>query len=488
MVRQHPLSPERLGRERVRCTWRFPILSESLLIYEQAGAFNTLAGALERHQSTHEPKQPRVHHFPPRKPHGQPHALDTTIPSIAVSDGSPSTARTSPLTPSSPFPEEQHIIPGQYIDENEHDGVPLANADSEVLAKNQAADIVRSHTKRSKGSTARRWFSARRNHPAREDSSRSRVKTRDFGSTVDIERDAESSAAGAEELPGGLLSALLTLYGDGQNFPSGMVTPDSVSARSSFEGLPEKPWIQKPPPIASTPHKEESSYFDEKAGPSKSPPSSTPNSPTRPEFKAKLSKTFKSAFGARPQNERNAAGTVASLIASTGNISGVAAPHPSRLQPNLKRPGYTLSRYSLDEKVPTQQSLGLSKHQPSKSVGAGESSSTLDTLEFSHRRAQSGAVTPTSIAGTPILETPDPLKSPSYTSKWTGKLNLKDLPGGRSGASTPGSEWSEWIWESGKKTVGISEEKRKRGEREKKRKRKKAEIFVRLFRRLQIPR
>lgn len=56
-----------------------------------------------------------------------------------------------------------------------------------------------------------------------------------------------------------------------------------------------------------------------------------------------------SVFGhvARPAAARNAGGVFGPLIASTGNIAGVAAPHASTLQPNVKRPGYSLSRFAL---------------------------------------------------------------------------------------------------------------------------------------------
>lgn len=43
----------------------------------------------------------------------------------------------------------------------------------------------------------------------------------------------------------------------------------------------------------------------------------------------------------------------ASLIASTGNITGPAAPASSQIQPDVKRPGYHLSRYSLESRFPT---------------------------------------------------------------------------------------------------------------------------------------
>jgi hypothetical protein len=45
-----------------------------------------------------------------------------------------------------------------------------------------------------------------------------------------------------------------------------------------------------------------------------------------------------------PKQPRNSAGVLGALIASTGNISGAAAPAPSQLAPNIKRPGYHLSR------------------------------------------------------------------------------------------------------------------------------------------------
>ncbi|EJC99465.1 uncharacterized protein FOMMEDRAFT_31180 [Fomitiporia mediterranea MF3/22] len=54
-----------------------------------------------------------------------------------------------------------------------------------------------------------------------------------------------------------------------------------------------------------------------------------------------------------PSGARNAGGVFGSLIASTGNITGVAAPVPSRIAPDPKRPGFHLSRYSWDEEVET---------------------------------------------------------------------------------------------------------------------------------------
>ncbi|KAE9397500.1 DUF1212-domain-containing protein [Gymnopus androsaceus JB14] len=51
----------------------------------------------------------------------------------------------------------------------------------------------------------------------------------------------------------------------------------------------------------------------------------------------------------RPVQSRNAGGVFGSLIASTGNISGAAAPTPSTLAPNVDRPGFNLTRYGYAE-------------------------------------------------------------------------------------------------------------------------------------------
>ncbi|KAJ8078940.1 pheromone-regulated protein prm10 [Marasmius tenuissimus] len=54
----------------------------------------------------------------------------------------------------------------------------------------------------------------------------------------------------------------------------------------------------------------------------------------------------------RPAQARNAGGVIGPLIASTANISGAAAPANSRIAPNPKRPGYHLSRYSWEDRLP----------------------------------------------------------------------------------------------------------------------------------------
>lgn len=63
---------------------------------------------------------------------------------------------------------------------------------------------------------------------------------------------------------------------------------------------------------------------------------------------------------ALPPQTRNAGGVFGSLIASTGNITAVAAPISSRLQPDVKRPGYHLSRSVSSSHFPAHPRFDIS--------------------------------------------------------------------------------------------------------------------------------
>ncbi|KAH7868654.1 uncharacterized protein C8R40DRAFT_1061460 [Lentinula edodes] len=77
----------------------------------------------------------------------------------------------------------------------------------------------------------------------------------------------------------------------------------------------------------------------------------------------------------RPPQARNAGGVFGSLIASTGNITGAAAPTPSTLAPNVDRPGFNLTRYGykddhLENKAAVNPSPSIRGHHPgAKSLG-----------------------------------------------------------------------------------------------------------------------
>ncbi|KAF9075413.1 hypothetical protein BDP27DRAFT_1257105 [Rhodocollybia butyracea] len=74
----------------------------------------------------------------------------------------------------------------------------------------------------------------------------------------------------------------------------------------------------------------------------------------------------------RPVQSRNAGGVFGSLIASTGNITGAAAPTASTVAPNVDRPGFTLTRYGYDEEksdLENQEPFQRGHHSGAKSLG-----------------------------------------------------------------------------------------------------------------------
>ncbi|KAJ4493427.1 hypothetical protein C8J55DRAFT_416832 [Lentinula edodes] len=156
----------------------------------------------------------------------------------------------------------------------------------------------------------------------------------------------------------------------------------------------------------------------------------------------------------RPPQARNAGGVFGSLIASTGNITGAAAPTPSTLAPNVDRPGFNLTRYGYKDDHLENKAAASEKDMHPKPL--------LSRLE------------PTTPGGTPI-------SSIAKRAKWTGVL--KDFPGttgihlpyARSGKSTPATPGS--ITASERDWYDSKREKRERDKKERK-KRKKAELFI----------
>lgn len=77
---------------------------------------------------------------------------------------------------------------------------------------------------------------------------------------------------------------------------------------------------------------------------------------------------------ALPAQARNGGGVFGTLIASTGNITGVAAPIQSRIGPNVKRPGYHLSRYSEEAEPEPYKRKKANNSNGSSAGGSGSSS------------------------------------------------------------------------------------------------------------------
>ncbi|KAF8495064.1 hypothetical protein JB92DRAFT_2748208 [Gautieria morchelliformis] len=99
----------------------------------------------------------------------------------------------------------------------------------------------------------------------------------------------------------------------------------------------------------------------------------------------------------RPKAAKNAGGVVGSLIATSRNLTGAAAPVPSTIAPNVKRKGFRLSRYEIAPET-----------------------AQIELHEIGHRRARSAPTTPqlplntdlgvgdsTPASGTPGTRTPE---------------------------------------------------------------------------------
>ncbi|KAF5389379.1 hypothetical protein D9757_004249 [Collybiopsis confluens] len=243
-----------------------------------------------------------------------------------------------------------HDVPGAVINEGENAGLPstgriraefenddnadqgdvhVRSEDVEAYATSQARKIVGAHSKR-KGSLFH--FGGR---------------------TKSRESDVESmhSSQFHATAPGGLLGALLALYNveNNQTFDSvpnsGASTPtraqkeaaQSRTSESSDVGELEARKSQTGRPTSSILSSGESHSNEFRAN---------------AKFKRGIVSTARKFVGLgtrRPTQSRNAGGVFGSLIASTGNISGAAAPASSTLAPNVDRPGFKLTRYGYEE-------------------------------------------------------------------------------------------------------------------------------------------
>ncbi|KAH8814628.1 DUF1212-domain-containing protein [Flagelloscypha sp. PMI_526] len=470
-------------------------------------ALKELTDALERHKSEKKPA-PRIHFFPPPRPdprfpsRGTLPRIDTgveyTHASSTNTTGSP-VSSPGHSTPGSPRPETgDRFVPGNFIGAGETAGLP-SNGNPDDIARESAKQVVRSHTrKRGLFGIGLRKRKGTSSAPAalseKVSKTHTPVRSRDFAtSSTPLVRDIESSG-GREEfsrtgLGGGVLSALLTLYDEqnGNGYGSGYSTPGGYlssgpSTRSSFDEAPSRPWVDSPAipqpsvqPLTQARHESIVSTGDvSEASPSSPPESADPILPNKPKpsLTAKILKTFDlHGEPKRPIQARNAGGVVGSLIASSGNISGAAAPAPSQVQPNVKRPGFHLSRYSHDN---------LQELVKAKST-APPPMSRPKSMQFEPGHLASGT-SPESGDTSPTSSTP----SRPATPKWKPNFTLKDFPSGMtklaSAVSTPASELGK---EAGDYFTGFfsekPEKKKETAEERKKRKNKKrreAEIYI----------
>lgn len=231
-----------------------------------------------------------------------------------------------------------HTIPGEtYIDKDETAGLP--GTDIEAFSQERAAQVVQAHKHGLFGHRFGLGFHGRKRKPS---VGRGRTRREDGSDAdTDVEQVAESSAA-ATGAPGtGVLSTLLSLYEhDPTSTASGFSTTRSSfdytdsCATSLYETTTKDSYV----PTAST-TVDTSRRVDQSQG---VPPS--PSSLKSPRHPWTTSLPFH-LRDKRPVAARSSAGVVGALIASTGNLSGAAAPTNSSLAPEVKRPGYHLSRF-----------------------------------------------------------------------------------------------------------------------------------------------
>ena len=187
-----------------------------------------------------------------------------------------------------------------YIDPDERAGLPGVNIERSSQAT--ASKAVEMH----KHGIFGRW----RHRRDRSKSPNTRPS--------DVERDGQSPAVVPQSSGQGVLSALLMLY-------------ENATAASSSASL--------------TPRLSPGSCRDSPDGARRTSPDAHSGRSERaqPSFFTRPLKTL--GVSDLPPQTRNAAGVFGPLIASTGNITGAAAPKHSTIAPSVKRPGFHLSRY-----------------------------------------------------------------------------------------------------------------------------------------------
>jgi hypothetical protein len=346
----------------------------------------------------------------------------------------------------------------------------------------------------------------------------------------DIEADGADSDIGefgsmSRSLGGGILSTLLTLYDHQQHAMSEAsiaTTPTVTSNNGDFQARdyappphmetpnPRRmkprigmPHLHLPLPARGWTHGAQSAPTSPGALPASAAPAIPPTSPTTPPLSASTENAtatmnrppppsagrFTRHIGASTSSlsgffDRSApapiragagqgGGALSALIASTGNISGAAAPTASKVGPNIKRPGYHLSRYSLDSAPPMQKQTsasGVSDNLNENDENDLDSNNKefVDKVKKMKRTSWDWTATMTgtqsgysSGAATPVVTPGGTFGKKAYGSK------LSHMFGGRAISPQPSSIGDDYL-----------DEKKMTREKERKKKRKKAEIYV----------
>lgn len=400
-----------------------------------------------------------------------------------------------------------HDVPGEsFIDPSETAGLP--GAGTERHSVQQAQQVINAHRRGLFGNMHMHVPGFSKHTESKDASGGSGVRQRKkqrrkakwrlplSGTTTDTDSDVEKNgespvtpimaARGA-----GVLSALLALY-DSNDAASGTIGTPSI--RSSFDEsrpssffMPARTMTQDS--TASAPERGQRSRSRSRerqprwAGSANGSAVSLAALPN-----IRLPKPWGDS---RPAQARNGAGVFGPLIASTGNIAGAAAPNNATLAPNIKRPGYHLSRYAsmahvhfvayadLPSRYSLESNLPQAKEKTQPKLGRPRSMH-FDTTNSGDSIPDNPSHLRTSSYPPDEDDSPTSLKS---RTKWAGVL--KDLPkrgwsraGTPSTPGTPVTSDEEWLEKEKEKLK--SKEKADRVRREKRR-RKKAEVYVSIF-------
>ncbi|KAI0086031.1 hypothetical protein BDY19DRAFT_375413 [Irpex rosettiformis] len=344
-------------------------------------------------------------------------------------------------------------VPGEtWIGADETAGLPKMTREEYHEEKAQAAQQRQQQQQRKK-----RSFWSRLGFKSRSDDGTPPKKSISRYPDTDVEDMAEAPTPTPRFGRGpGILSNLLTLY---DSATPGALTP----ATSSFEDLASAAGRIGHGYGGRLSLKRTMSSMSSLSGTEKSPHSSS----RRAGFPF---------HDPRPPSARNGAGVFGALVASTANLSGPAAPTSSSLAPSVKRPGYHLSRYSLDANVPLAPPA-TAIEPPSRPVSVH-----FDTTGHTFRGSESPG---TDSPDTPSSTTPPGVESPMLNKsqirkRWSGAL--MDLPkrgwSRTPASSTPGTptttDFEEWLTDKDEQKPLDADSRRK----ERKRRRKKVEIYI----------
>ncbi|KAH7886562.1 hypothetical protein F5I97DRAFT_1926861 [Phlebopus sp. FC_14] len=266
----------------------------------------------------------------------------------------------------------------------------------------------------------------------------------------DPERHAHGTPSGPR-LGTGVLSTLLALYGhdhyhEEDGSISGASTPGRRSHASSDgeseheRGLeePVRPWMRG--------KDDEGRKQTTSEGQKAKVPQETG---TVGRSSKSGSASASSLLGNLKSSSRPATPSTAALITGAGTLGGAAVPQQTALAPNLKRPGYGLVRYSM-ENVPTTTTTGQEQGQPTTSKPALHTPRRTRSTDFDFTRAVGGRVseegehTDVESPGTLAAHTPPSSPMSGHTDRPLLRTGRDEVATPESGPATPAGGRKRW--------------------------------------------